>query len=141
RRAACRGCRPACASAPRADWPPTRSGRAGACATCRRCTAAARRGWSRTWGLAVYRPPMSRGPVIGVDAGGTKLLAGVIHEDLTVCHRVRRLWGGGDRAEVLDTMVEAVLSVGEASAVGFGIPALLDFSAGVSVSSVHLPLD
>jgi glucokinase len=84
---------------------------------------------------------MSPGPVIGVDAGGTKLLAGVISEDLSVGNRVRRLWGGGDRAEVLDIMVEAVRSAGDAAAVGFGIPALMDFSAGVSVSSVHLPLD
>jgi glucokinase len=91
---------------------------------------------------------MTPGPVIGVDAGGTKLLAGVIlesDEDLTIGHRVRRLWGGGDRAEVLDTMVEAVSEATEAAsaevtAVGFGIPALLDFAAGVSVSSVHLPL-
>src|SRR3954469_555875 len=84
---------------------------------------------------------MSPGPVIGVDAGGTKLLAGVISEDLTVGHRVRRLWGGGDRAEVLDIMVEAVLAAGPARAVGFGIPALMDFAAGVAVSSVHLPLE
>jgi glucokinase len=84
---------------------------------------------------------MSPGPVIGVDAGGTKLLAGVISEDLTVGNRVRRLWGGGDRAEVLDIMVEAVRSAGDAVAVGFGIPALMDFDAGVAVSSVHLPLD
>jgi glucokinase len=88
---------------------------------------------------------MSSGPVIGVDAGGTKLLAGVIQEDLTVDHRVRRLWSGGDRAEVLDTMVEAVSAARaeapEVRAVGFGIPSLLDFAAGVSISSVHLPLD
>jgi glucokinase len=83
---------------------------------------------------------MSRGPVIGVDAGGTKLLAGVISEDLTVGHRVRRLWSGGDRAEVLDTMVEAVGAAGSGVAVGFGIPALLDFAAGVALSCVHLPL-
>jgi glucokinase len=88
---------------------------------------------------------MSPGPVIGVDAGGTKLLAGVVDEDLAVGGRVRRLWSGGDRAEVLDTMVEAVAEAGagtpEVRAVGFGIPALLDFAAGVAVSSVHLPLD
>src|SRR4051794_39218634 len=84
---------------------------------------------------------MSPGPVIGADAGGTKLLAGVISQDLTVGHRVRRLWGGGDRAEVLETMVEAVRAAGSGTAVGFGIPALMDFAAGVSVSSVHLPLD
>jgi glucokinase len=92
---------------------------------------------------------MSPGPVVGVDAGGTKLLAGVLQNnnaDLTIDHRVRRLWSGGDRAEVLDTMVEAVAAARAAastdvSAVGFGIPALLDFAAGIAVSSVHLPLD
>jgi glucokinase len=86
-----------------------------------------------------------------VDAGGTKLLAGVLRKsvnddpDLTVGHRVRRLWSGGDRAEVLNTMVEAVsearAAAGDVAAVGFGIPALLDREAGVAVSSVHLPLD
>jgi glucokinase len=88
---------------------------------------------------------MSTGPVIGVDAGGTKLLAGVVHADLTVGHRVRRLWSGGDRAEVLGTMVEAVsearASAPEVKAVGFGIPALMDFAGGVAKSSVHLPLE
>jgi glucokinase len=88
---------------------------------------------------------MSPQPVIGVDAGGTKLLAGVVHEDLTVGHCVRRLWSGGDRAEVLDVMVEAVgqaLAVaGDASAVGFGIPSLVEYASGRSMSSVHLPLD
>src|SRR3954469_3411701 len=88
---------------------------------------------------------MSLRPVIGVDAGGTKLLAGVVHEDLTVGHRVRRLWSGGDRAEVVETMVEAVsearAAAPDASAIGFGIPALLDFGAGVAESSVHLPLE
>jgi glucokinase len=89
---------------------------------------------------------MSPQPVIGVDAGGTKLLAGVVHEDLTVGHSVRRLWSGGDRAEVLDTMVEAVTAArtgaaGEVRAVGFGIPSLVEFATGTSVSSVHLPLD
>jgi glucokinase len=87
---------------------------------------------------------MSPGPVIGADAGGTKLLAGVVHEDLAVGHRVRRLWGGGDRAEVLETMVEAVsearAQAGEVRAVGFGIPSLVEFATGVSVSSVHLPI-
>src|SRR4051794_2998686 len=90
---------------------------------------------------------MSSQPVIGVDAGGTKLLAGVLRwddPDLSVDHRVRRLWSGGDRAEVLDVMVEAVMearsAAASAAAVGFGIPSLLDFARGVSVSSVHLPL-
>ena len=90
---------------------------------------------------------MSSRPVIGVDAGGTKLLAGVLQwddADLSVDHRVRRLWSGGDRAEVLGVMVEAVSearsAAGSVAAVGFGIPSLLDFARGFSVSSVHLPL-
>jgi glucokinase len=88
---------------------------------------------------------MSPEPVIGVDAGGTKLLAGALAGDFEVHHRVYRLWGGGDRDEVLATMVEVVAEVTRAAsgaeAVGFGIPALLEFESGTSVSSVHLPLD
>lgn len=88
---------------------------------------------------------MSPEPVIGVDAGGTKLLAGALEDDGRLHHRVHRLWGGGDRDQVLATMVEAVDEVrsaaGGAAAVGFGIPSLIDFASGVSVSSVHLPLD
>jgi glucokinase len=84
-------------------------------------------------------------PVIGVDAGGTKLLAGALAGDSEVHHRVHRLWGGGDRDEVLATMVEAVAEVRAAEpgvrAVGFGIPSLVDAATGTSVSSVHLPLD
>jgi glucokinase len=83
-------------------------------------------------------------PVIGVDAGGTKLLAGALAGDSEVHHRVHRLWGGGDRDEVLATMVEAVAEVRAAEpgvrAVGFGIPSLVDAATGTSVSSVHLPL-
>lgn len=88
---------------------------------------------------------MSPEPVIGVDAGGTKLLAGALAGDAGVHHRVHRRWGGGDRDEVLATMVEAVAevraAVPEVAAVGFGIPSLVEYATGVSVSSVHLPLD
>jgi glucokinase len=88
---------------------------------------------------------MSPEPVIGVDAGGTKLLAGALAGDSEVRHRVYRLWGGGDRDQVIATMVEAVAEVNAAvhgaRAVGFGIPSLVDFATGTSVSSVHLPLD
>jgi glucokinase len=87
---------------------------------------------------------MSPQPVIGVDAGGTKLLAGALTDGTEVHQRVYRRWGGGDREEVLTTMVEAVDEVRTAvpgvGAVGFGIPSLVDADSGVSVSSVHLPL-
>ncbi len=82
--------------------------------------------------------------VIGIDAGGTKLLGGVVDEGLVVHHRVRRLWRGGDRAETLDIFVEAVEEVRAAApdvdAVGFGIPALVEWETGVSRWSTHLPL-
>jgi glucokinase len=88
---------------------------------------------------------MSPSAVIGLDAGGTKLLAGALAGDEGLQHRVYRRWGGGDRDEVLATMVEAVdevrAAVGDVDAVGFGIPSLVDAATGASVSSVHLPLD
>jgi glucokinase len=83
--------------------------------------------------------------VIGIDAGGTKLLGGVIDAGLVVHHRVHRLWRGADRGEVLDVMIEAVdearAAAPDVAAVGFGIPSLVDRARGVSVMSVHLPLD
>jgi glucokinase len=82
--------------------------------------------------------------VIGIDAGGTKLLGGVVDEGLVVHHRVHRTWRGGDRAETLDIFVEAVEEVRVAApdveAVGFGIPALVEWDLGVSRWSTHLPL-
>jgi len=84
-------------------------------------------------------------PVIAFDAGGTKLLGGAVDGDLEVSRRVRREWHGGDRDDVIDTMVEAVedarADASGACAVGFGIPSLVDVERGVSVQSVHLPLD
>jgi glucokinase len=82
--------------------------------------------------------------VIGIDAGGTKLLGGVVDEGLVVHHRVHRTWRGGDRAETLDIIVESVEEVRAAApdvaAVGFGIPALVEWETGVSRWSTHLPL-
>src|SRR4051812_18945666 len=79
----------------------------------------------------LYGPGMA-GLVIGMDAGGTKLLTGVVDERLGVRQRSMKLWRGTDLAGVLDTMVEAVEEVQAAEpaveAVGCGIPALV--SAG-----------
>lgn len=82
--------------------------------------------------------------VIGIDAGGTKLLGGVVDEGFVVHHRVRRTWRGADRSETLDIIVESVEEVRAAApdvvAVGFGIPALVEWETGVSRWSTHLPL-
>ena len=83
--------------------------------------------------------------VIGIDAGGTKLLGGVVDEQLVVHNRVHRGWRGADRAETLDIFVAAVEEIRAAApdvaAVGFGIPSLVDRERGVSVWSNHLPID
>jgi glucokinase len=83
--------------------------------------------------------------VIGIDAGGTKLLGGVVDEQMVVHHRVHRTWRGADRQETLDIFTDAVEEVRaaapEVEAIGFGIPALVDWEAGVSRWSNHLPLD
>jgi len=83
--------------------------------------------------------------VIGLDAGGTKLLAGVVDQRLEVHHRLTHLWEGRGRDEVLDTFVATAEDARNAApgveAVGFGIPSLVDHSSGVSLTSVHLPLE
>lgn len=83
--------------------------------------------------------------VIGIDAGGTKLLGGVVDETLTVHHRVHRLWRGADRRETLDIVLDSVAEVRAAApdveAVGFGIPSLVNGERGTSVWSNHLPID
>jgi glucokinase len=67
-----------------------------------------------------------------------------VDEGLVVHHRVHRTWRGGDRAETLDIFVESVEEVRAAApdvgAVGFGIPALVEWETGVSRWSTHLPL-
>ncbi len=83
--------------------------------------------------------------VIGIDAGGTKLLGGVVDEDLVVHNRVHRFWRGADREETLRIVVDAVEEVRavapDVAGVGFGIPSLVAPRTGVSMASVHLPLD
>lgn len=88
---------------------------------------------------------MSPRRVIGIDAGGTKLVGGVVDEGLGVRHRVHRLWRGGDRGEVLDVIVKAVeearAAAPDAASVGIGIPSLVERETGASMFSTHLPLE
>jgi glucokinase len=83
--------------------------------------------------------------VIGVDLGGTKLVAGAVDAELGVRHRTRRLVAGLELPALLDTITAAVAEVrdaaaGEPEAVGFGIPCLIDDERGLAASSVHLPI-
>ena len=83
--------------------------------------------------------------VIGVDMGGTKLLAGAVDAGLAVHHRVQVPVRGLAQRILLNTVQEAVQGVinqvdGEVDAIGFGIPSLIDRRTGTSVMAVNLDL-
>jgi glucokinase len=82
---------------------------------------------------------------IGVDMGGSKLLAGVVDTGLSVHHRVQRSLSGLDQAALLEIAVDAVQEArdtlsGDLAAVGFGIPSLMDQRTRRGVIAVNLPL-
>ena len=78
---------------------------------------------------------------IGLDLGGTKLLAGVVDADGRVLARERRLIAGLSQPELLDVVAATVASFGVDAPVGAGVPALMDLPSGRAVRCVHLPLD
>src|SRR5580700_477949 len=83
--------------------------------------------------------------VIGVDIGGTNLVAGAVDDRLGVHHRARRSVAALELGALLETITDAVAEVrdavgGEVDAVGFGIPCLIDDDRGLAASSVHLPI-
>ena len=80
--------------------------------------------------------------VIGVDLGGTKLLAGTVDAELRVHHRAYRL---ARRDALVETIVEAVEEAreatrGEVRAVGVGVPCLIEPRSGVVMACNHFPL-
>jgi glucokinase len=88
---------------------------------------------------------VAEGCVIGVDLGGTKLLAGAVDAELTVLHRTNRPALGLDQMELVEMVAHAVEGVrtavgGDVSAVGFGIPCTFDARTGMAVQAVNLPL-
>jgi glucokinase len=91
---------------------------------------------------------VSTGCVIGVDLGGTKVLAGAVDPALNVHHRATRSSRGSSQEAILETVVAAVHEIrdaieaasGTVEAVGFGIPCLIDQERGIAVMAVNLPL-
>lgn len=84
--------------------------------------------------------------VIGVDVGGTKLLAGAVDADLAVHHRAQRSSQDLGTNELLDVLAETVRAAANAAptpvlGVGFGIPGALDHRNGVVAACPHLPLE
>ena len=88
---------------------------------------------------------MAEGYVIGVDLGGTKLLAGAVDADLSVIHRTNRLVYGLSQDELVQMIVDAMEEIrtavgGTVEAIGFGIPCTFDSRTGMAVQAVNVPL-
>jgi glucokinase len=80
--------------------------------------------------------------VIGVDLGGTKILAGAIDGDGRVLERHEVPTPTASQAELLDGLTAAIepLAKEGVDALGFGIPSVLDRATGRSLGSVNIPL-
>jgi glucokinase len=80
--------------------------------------------------------------VIGVDLGGTKILAGVIDADGTVTRTVEDPTPTTSQADLLDALESAVreLLTPDVAAVGFGVPSRIDHRTGVALGAVNIPI-
>src|SRR5919206_5063942 len=79
---------------------------------------------------------------IGVDVGGTKILAGVVDREGTVLRRHERSTPTDSQTALLaefDAAVEELLDDG-VGAVGFGVPSPVNQRLGRVVQSVNIPL-
>jgi glucokinase len=79
---------------------------------------------------------------MGVDVGGTKILAGVVDRDGDVARREERPTPISSQDALLaelDAVVESLLD-DDVAALGFGLPSTIDQRAGRAVTSVHIPL-
>ena len=85
---------------------------------------------------------MSANRVIGVDLGGTKILAGLIDADGGMHDTVERPTVTTSQDALLAELVEAVRALPHegVSAVGFGIPSRIDHDRGIALGSVNIPL-
>ena len=86
---------------------------------------------------------MQAGHAIGVDLGGTKILAGVVARDGSVVRRHERPAPQDSQEHVLAELEAVVVELLDDSvaAVGFGAPSPIDQAGGVVVRCVNLPLE
>ena len=74
-----------------------------------------------------------------MDLGGTKLLAGVVDADLRVHHRAFRPAPTSDVIDALEAIARELMAASEApvTAIGMGIPSLMDRARGVAMWTNH----
>ena len=87
---------------------------------------------------------MSGSFAVGVDLGGTKMLAGVVDDYCKVLYRRTEPSSGQTENALLDLAVEVISDAlerhPEARGVGLGIPCTIDRRRGVAMAAVNLPL-
>jgi glucokinase len=93
----------------------------------------------------MYRGRVVERGVIGVDLGGTKLLAGAVDADLGIHHRTNRPVYGLDQDGLVEMVADAVQEIRTAvgdgiEAVGFGIPCTFDSRTGMAVQAANAPI-
>jgi glucokinase len=83
------------------------------------------------------------GHAIGVDLGGTKILAGIVSPDGSIVRRHERATPQDSQEHVLAELEAAVAELLDESieAVGFGVPSPIDQVRGVVVRCVNVPLE
>ena len=86
---------------------------------------------------------MQAGHAIGVDLGGTKILAGVVARNGSIVRRHERPTPQDSQEHVLAELEAAVAELLDDSvaAIGFGAPSPIDQARGVVVRCVNLPLE
>jgi glucokinase len=80
--------------------------------------------------------------MIGVDVGGTKILAGVVGRDGSVVRDREQPTPLESEAALLDGLEEAVRELLDESVAGvcFGVPSRIDQRRGLAIGSVNIPL-
>ena len=88
-------------------------------------------------------PTVQARHAIGVDLGGTKILAGVVDRDGSIVRRHERPTPQDSQENVLAELEAAVVELMDDSvgAVGFGVPSPIDQARGVVVRCVNVPLE
>jgi glucokinase len=85
---------------------------------------------------------MAPSRAIGIDVGGTKILAGLVEADGTIVRTERRETPVTSTEDFLRGLAEVVDSLRDetVATVGIGIPSTIDQRDGTSVFSVHVPI-
>ena len=80
--------------------------------------------------------------VIGVDLGGTKILAGLVARDGAIGRTIEIPTPDGAQDAVLDAIDDVVADLlrDGAAAIGYGVPLNIDRRTGVALRAVNLPV-